>query len=166
MKGRTMVLPHRRRREDKTDYRLRLRLLKSGDSRFCVRKSLNNIICQVVQYKPDGDVTLASSDSKELKKFGWNFHCGNIPSAYLTGYLCGLRAKKNKIDKCVLDAGLYPSIKGSRIYAALKGAVDSGVKIPHSEKILPPEDRIKGKHTPQAEKMIKDFEKVKAKLKA
>ena len=166
MRGRAYIVPHRRRREGKTNYKFRLRLLKSGKLRFCIRKSLNNIVCQIVQYKPAGDVTLASSDSKELKKFGWGFHGGNIPSAYLAGYLCGLRAKKNKIEKCVLDTGLYPSIKGSRIYAALKGAVDSGVKIPHSEKILPPEDRIKGKHTPQAEKMAKVFETVKTKLKA
>jgi len=166
MRGRTCILPHRRRREGKTDYRNRMELLKSGKPRLCVRKSLNNIICQIIQYKPEGDVTVASSDSKELKKFGWSFHTGNIPSAYLTGYLCGLRARKNKVENCILDSGLYPSIKGSRIYAALKGAVDSGVKIPHSKEILPPEDRIKGKHTSQAEKITKDFEKVKAKLKA
>ena len=159
MRGRTHLVPHRRRREGKTDYKQRLRMLKSGKRRLCVRRSLNNITCQIVQYKPDGDVTLVSSDSKELKKFGWSFHKGNIPSAYLTGYLCGLRAKKNKIENCILDEGLYSSIKGSRIYAVLKGAVDSGLKIPHSKEILPPEDRVKGKHTSQPEKMAKDFEK-------
>ncbi len=166
MRGRTKIVPHRRRREGRTDYRKRLRLLKSSKPRFCIRRSLNNTICQIIQYKPKGDVTIVSSDSRELKKMGWSFHRGNIPSAYLTGYLCGLRAKKKKIESCVLDTGLYPSIKGSRIYAALKGVVDSGVEIPHSKEILPPEDRVKGKHTSQADKMAKDFEKVKTKLKA
>jgi len=144
-RGKKTVVPHRRRRELKTDYHKRFRLLKSGKPRIVVRKSVKNILCQVVEYQPSGDKTLFSADSKELKKLGWNAGTGNIPAAYLTGLLCGTRAK-GKIKEAVLDSGLYRSTKGSRIYAALKGAVDGGLNVPHSEDILPNEDRLKGQH--------------------
>ena len=144
-KGKKTVVPHRRRRELKTDYHKRFRLLKSGKPRIVVRKSVKNITCQVVEYQTTGDKTLFSADSKELKKFGWNVGAGNIPAAYLTGLLCGTRAK-GKAKEAVLDSGLRRSTKGSRIYAALKGAVDGGLDVPHSEDILPNEDRLKGQH--------------------
>ncbi len=143
-RGRKVIVPHRRRRELKTDYQKRLRLLKSGKPRIVVRKSVKNVTCQVVEYQPSGDRTLFSADSRELKKLGWNAGTGNIPSAYLTGLLCGTRAKG--IKEAVLDSGLHRSTKGSRLYAALKGVVDGGLKIPHSEEILPDEDRLKGQH--------------------
>jgi len=143
----TYVVPHRRRREGKTDYRKRTQLLKSRKPRFVVRKSANNITCQIVTYSQKGDVTVVSADSGELKKAGgWKGHGGNICAAYLTGYLCGLTATNKKTSEAILDAGLYRSTKASRIYAALKGALDAGLKIPHSEDILPDESRISGKH--------------------
>jgi large subunit ribosomal protein L18 len=58
--------------------------------------------------------------------------------------------------------GLNISTKGSRIYAALKGVLDSGIKVPHSEDILPSEDRIKGKHI--SEDLEKQFENIKSKI--
>jgi len=149
------VVPHRRRREKKTDYHLRLKLLKARKPRFVVRKSLNNITCQIIDFDPKGDKVLATADSKELKKFGWDINCGNIPAAYLTGFLCGLRAKKKNIKNAILDIGLYTSTKGSRLYAALKGAVDSGLDIPHSEEILPEDERIKGIHIAEFAEKIK-----------
>jgi len=140
------VVPHRRRREGKTDYKGRLRLLKSGKDRFVVRRSLNGVTCQIVRYGPEGDTTLASANSLELKKYGYKAHTGNIPAAYLTGYLCGIRAKKAKVEQAVADMGLHTSVKGSRLYAALKGAVEAGLSVPHSDDILPPKDRAEGKH--------------------
>ncbi len=140
-----IIVPHRRRREQKTDYRKRLVLLKSGKARLVVRRSVKNMVCQVVEYQSAGDRTLFTADSKELKKFGWLAGTGNIPAAYLTGLLCGVRAKK-KVKEAVLDTGLTTSTKASRIYACLKGAVDAGLNVPHSESILPEEDRVKGGH--------------------
>ncbi|HDD46392.1 MAG TPA: 50S ribosomal protein L18 [Candidatus Aenigmarchaeota archaeon] len=154
-KGKTYIIPHRRRREGRTDYRKRLRLLKSHLPRFVVRKSLNNIICQIIEFMPKGDKVIVSADSKELKKFGWLGNCGNIPAAYLTGLLCGLRAKKKGIERSVLDIGMYRSVKGSRIYGALKGALDAGISIPHSPDILPKEERIKGMHISNYAKKLK-----------
>ncbi len=144
-RGKKVIVPHRRRRSLKTDYHKRLSLLKSGKPRIVLRKSVKNMTCQVVEYQPSGDKTLFSADSKELKKFGWKVGTGNIPAAYLTGLLCGTKAK-GKIKEAVLDSGLYRSTKGNRLYAALKGAVDGGLNIPHSEEILPNEDRLKGQH--------------------
>lgn len=144
--GTTYIVPHRRRRESKTDYRQRLGLLRSGKHRLVVRRSVKNMACQVVKYGSKGDRTVASADSKQLGKFGWKASTGNLPAAYLTGYLCGLKAKAAKVNEAILDAGLYDSVKGSRVYACLKGALDAGLKIPHSEGILPPQERFTGKH--------------------
>lgn len=142
---RTTTVPHRRRREQKTDYRKRLLLLKGGKTRLVVRKFSGNVTCQMVEYGTAGDKTMFTADSKELHKFGWKGGTGNLPAAYLTGLLCGVRAKK-KVKEAILDTGLARSTKGNRTYAALKGAVDAGISIPHSEEILPGEDRIKGTH--------------------
>ncbi len=155
---------HRRRREGKTDYRLRLKLLRSKKPRFVVRKSSNNITCQVIEYSNRGDNVLAYSDSRELKKLGWKAHAGNIPAAYLTGLLCGTRSKKKKIGEAVPDMGLYTSTKGSRLYGALKGALDGGLKIPCSEDIMPSEERISGKHIQDKKDIQKNFEAVKKKI--
>jgi large subunit ribosomal protein L18 len=156
-RSRNLVLPHRRKREGKTDYKVRLRLLKSRKPRFVVRKSLNNIICQIVKFDPEGDKVVVSANSKELKKFGWKFHCGNIPSAYLTGFLCAEKAKKHKVSEVILDLGLYESTPGNRLYSALRGAIDGGLEIPHSEDILPKPERVSGQHISQyAEKLKKE----------
>jgi len=146
MRGSNRVLPHRRKREGRTDYRLRLKLLKSRQPRLVVRRSLSNITCQVVIYEPKGDKVVVTADSKELREFGWKFHCGNIPAAYLTGFLCAERAKKHKISNAILDMGLYQAIHGGQLYSALKGAVDGGLDIPHSDDILPPQERLTGQH--------------------
>jgi large subunit ribosomal protein L18 len=101
---------------------------------------------QITQARKEGDFVLVSSHSSELKHHGWNKATSNIPAAYLTGYLCGLRAKKAGISTVVLDMGLQRKIPGSRIFAALIGAVDAGLQIPLSEEILPSEDRRQGTH--------------------
>jgi len=154
---RTRIVPHRRRREAKTDYRARLKLLKSSRPRFIVRKSSNSITCQVASYGTAGDRIIVSVNSMHVKKSGWKGHTGNLPAAYLTGYLCGLNAKKSGISEAVLDTGLYKSTKGSRLYAALKGVLDAGINIPHSVDVLPADDRISGKHIAvYAEKLKKE----------
>ncbi len=136
----------RRKKQGKTNYKKRLGLLLAGKPRLVVRKSLKNIWLQVVEYTKEGDKVVLAAHSKELKKAGWNMCCSNIPSAYLTGFLLGKKAAEKKIGQCVLDIGLYPSIKGNRVYAALKGAVDAGIKVPCSKEVFPADERIKGGH--------------------
>lgn len=141
---RKLVLSFKRKRKGKTDYKKRLSLLKSNKLRFVIRKSLKNILTQIIKYEPNGDKILISAHSNQLKKLGWNFNKSNTPSAYLTGLLCGLKAKKQNINEAILDLGLSPSIKNSVNYAAVKGALDAGLKISISKEILPQENRIDG----------------------
>ncbi|MEK6835035.1 MAG: 50S ribosomal protein L18 [Nanoarchaeota archaeon] len=129
-----------------TDYRARLRLIVSRKTRLVVRKSLNKIIAQLINYNTKGDNIIKTITSNNLNEYGWKYHPGNLPSSYLVGLIIGLEAKKLKIKEVVLDIGLRESIKGSAIYSLLKGALDSGLNIPFSQEILPSEDRISGKH--------------------
>ena len=135
----------RRRREGKTDYQARKALVVSGTPRFVARKSIKNMVAQIVFAKAQGDEVLASAHSSELTKFGWKASTGNVPSAYLTGLLCGLRAKKEGISEAVFDIGLIPPTKGSRLFATLNGILDAGLEVPHSEEKLVKE-RVNGVH--------------------
>lgn len=49
--------------------------------------------------------------------------------------------EKQNIEKrpftCYLDLGLARATKGNRVFAAMKGAIDGGVNIPHSDSIFP-----------------------------
>ncbi len=136
----------KRKRERKTNYRSRIALLLSEKPRIVIRKSLSNITVQAVEYSPKGDKVIASAKSRELAAMGYTMNRGNIPSAYLTGLLLGKRAMEKGVKEAVADIGLNTHMKGSRVYAALKGAVDAGLKVPCSEEIFPPEERITGKH--------------------
>jgi len=155
------VIQFKRRLKKKTNYRKRLALLRSGKTKLVIRKSLSNISVQFINFKPNGDETMATAVSTELKKLGWS-RTGNVPAAYLTGLLAGKKAKERNIKEAVLDIGLQTSTKGSRIYAALKGVLDAGINVPCSKDILPLEDRIKGKHI--SEELAKQFEDIKNKI--
>jgi large subunit ribosomal protein L18 len=136
----------RRRREGKTDYQARKALVSSGRPRLIVRASLRNITVQIAIAKPHGDEVLAAANSRELgKTYGWKAPTGNISSAYLTGYLCGLKAKAAGIKESILDIGLIAPTKGAKVFAALSGIVDAGVDVPHSEEKIVKE-RMKGEH--------------------
>ena len=127
----------RRRREGKTDYQARKGFVISGKPRLVVRGSLKNANVQIVVAKTEGDKVLAAANSRELvKSFGWKAATGNISAAYLTGLLCGLRAKSNGVEEAILDIGLVSPTKGSKVFAMLNGVVDGGVEIPFSEEKL------------------------------
>jgi len=136
----------RRRREAKTDYRKRRGMILAGKPRFVVRTSLKHVNVQVINAEPEGDKTLTSAHSSQLGKFGWKATRGNTPAAYLTGFLAGLKALSIGVKEAFLDVGLRKPSKGSKIFAALKGATDAGLKIPHDEKIFPEDARIAGGH--------------------
>ncbi|MEW6063182.1 MAG: 50S ribosomal protein L18 [Nanoarchaeota archaeon] len=133
----------KRKRLGLTDYGRRLKLLKSKDYRLVIRKSLSNLVAQIIKFDVNGDEVIVSAHTKELARdFGWKANRGNIPSAYLTGFLLGLKAKEKKINKVIADFGLQD--KGLRLYAALRGVIDAGLDAPHSKDILPRDDFIKG----------------------
>lgn len=138
-----IIVPFRRKKEGKTDYKNRLSLLKSGKPRLVVRLSNKNVLAQLIQFNPDGDKVLLSSHSNELKKYGWNLAGKSLPAGYLVGFLLGRKAKG---QEAVLDIGLKKSIKGNKIYSVVKGAIDGGLKVKCSEEMFPSQDRIEGKH--------------------
>ena len=157
-----MFVPFRRKREGRTNYKKRLALLKSGKLRVVVRNSLKNVWLQIVEYHDDGDKVLMTVHSRELKKFGWTGYLRNLPAAYLTGLLCGLKAKKAGLNGLVLDAGLKKLFRGNLTYSALKGIVDSGLDVAHGEGIFPSDERIQGKHI--SDNVAKNFNEVKDKI--
>jgi len=135
--------------------------------RLVVRITNKDIIAQVVQPKIVGDHTLAAAYSHELLRYGVEVGLTNYAACYCTGLLCARRLlSKLKLDKqyegndeidgemflvehedgarpfsCVLDVGLLRTTTGNRVFGALKGAVDGGLNIPHSEKRFPGYDR-------------------------
>ncbi len=157
-KAKTHRILYRRKREGRTNYKKRLNILISNKLRLVVRKSLKNIQANIVEYAPKGDKTVLSCHSGELEKLGWKFNKGNVPAAYLTGFLLGKKGKKQGIDGLVLDIGLHASVNGSRIYAVLAGILDSGLKVAHNPKILPSKDRLMGKHIGDFASKLKDKE--------
>lgn len=142
----TFAVAFRRKRKGKTNYLARRKMLTGNTVRVVVRRSLKNVWLQVVEFNPTGDRVLISAHSRELRKLGWKGASGNLPAAYLCGLLLGKKAKAKKITNAVLDIGMNVSVKGSVIYAALKGVIDAGLKVPHSKEVLPSDQRIKGEH--------------------
>ena len=145
-KGSSYRVHLRRRREGKTDYQARKALVTSRKPRLVTRASIKNVEVQIIIAKPHGDEVLASANSRELiKSYGWRAPTGNIPASYLTGLLCGVKAKAVGIKEAILDIGLVSPTKGSKIFAVLSGVVDAGVEVPHSEEKIVKE-RMKGEH--------------------
>ena len=154
-------VPFRRRREMKTDYQQRKRLLKSGKIRFVARPSNKQVLVQFVGSKVGGDKTYIQVRSNDLKEHGWDIATSNLPAAYLTGYLAGKKALQAKIKEAILDIGTFAVNPGTRIFASLKGVVDAGIEVPYNEKMIPSEDRIRGEHIQEYAKRLAKEDKEK-----
>ena len=161
-KGPRYHVPFRRRREGKTDFRKRLRHLKSGLPRLVVRRTSTKVIVQVAEHRSEGDIILAQATSPELAKYGWTASSSTVPAAYLTGLLAAKRATSAGIESAVLDGGLGRPTIGGKVYGALKGALDGGLDVPHGDDIIPSEDRIRGDHL--QDRVPEMFDKVKDKI--
>ncbi len=161
--GARYKVPYRRRREGKTNYRKRLKLLLSRKPRLVVRITNRYVITQIIEYSPSGDRVLVCANSKELEKFGWKGDFNNTPACYLTGALIGKKAVEKGINEAILDIGLRSPTKGGRVFAVLKGALDAGMQIPHNPEIFPDESRIRGEHIAEyyriSPESFKDYEK-------
>ena len=144
--GPRYTVPYRRRREGKTDYKLRRALVRSGKPRAVVRLTNKYVTVQISEATATGDLVRASATSKQLSKLGWKGGSGNLSAAYLTGALAARRAVAKGVKEAILDMGLKGPTKGSKIFAALKGLADSGLMVPHSDDRLPKMDRINGGH--------------------
>jgi large subunit ribosomal protein L18 len=153
----------RRRKENRTDYRLRLSLLKSGKQRIVIRRSDKYFLIQLVESNEAQDKVLKTVSSRDLLKYGWDEKkkgsLKNIPAGYLTGKLFGKDLEKKEY---IIDLGMYRTISGNRMYAVVKGLVDAGVNLNVNEKVFPPEERIKGEHLNEEVKLM--ISKVEAKI--
>jgi len=161
----------RRRREGKTDYYARKRLViqdknkyNSPKYRMIVRFSNTDVTCQIAYARLEGDIVVSAAYSHELPRYGVKVGLTNYAAAYCTGLLLARRVlKKFSLDtvyegnteingemynveddddgpgafRACLDVGLARTSTGAKVFAALKGAVDGGLDIPHSEKRFP-----------------------------
>ena len=151
-------VPFRRRREGRTNFYQRRNLLVSGRSRVVIRPSARNVVVQVTDAKLKGDMIRAAASSKQLQKeFGWKFGTGNLPCAYLSGYLLGKKALKAGLTNGIADIGLRTHV--NRTWAALKGVIDAGFEVPADEEVFPEADRLTGKHIESYAKQVKDATK-------
>ncbi len=133
----------RRRLEARTDYKARLELLKSGKPRVVIRKTNRYVIVQIVTSNLAQDQVIFGTSSKVLLMKGWpEAQAGslkNLSAAYLTGFFVGKQAK-DKIKDAIVDLGMHRNIQKSRIYAVVKGLVDSGLPVLCGEEALPIEE--------------------------
>jgi large subunit ribosomal protein L18 len=156
------VFRYNRRIRGLTDYKQRLKLLKSGLTRAVIRKSNNNMFVQLVNYGDQGDKVLISVKSNELKKHGYTLHTGNTSAAYLTGLLAGKKAQKAGVTgEVIVDFGLQEVLFGNKLFGAVKGLVDSGLQVKVGENVFPVDERIMGEHL-----SVKDAKKVIEKTKS
>jgi len=162
---------YRRRREGKTDYFARRKMVRQDKNKYnskkyrlIVRFTNTKCICQVAYATIRGDVVVAAATSKDLAEYGILAGHANYACAYATGLLVARRTLKHfgldetfkgkeELDgeeyhveeeeedrrpfKCILDVGLASTVKGARMWGALKGAVDGGLHVPHNTKNFP-----------------------------
>ena len=148
-KGRNQRLRFKRRRNAETDYHRRSRMLRGGVPRAVVRVSNTQVTCQLVAYEPEGDRVLESITGKSLvdsHKWPPDASRKSVPACYLAGFAMATSAISSGHSQAIMDIGLAASSSGNRAYAALKGMIDAGMEIPHSEDVLPSEERINGEH--------------------
>ncbi len=140
----------RRRKENKTDYLKRLKLLKSERPRVVFRKTNKFVISEYVSSEAAQDKVIFGFNSKKLNEYGWpkdaQGSLKSITAAYLTGYLTGKTILKKKMTTPILDTGMNRSIHKNKIYSFLKGLIDAGIKIECKKEFFPEEERIKGEH--------------------
>lgn len=163
---RMKTIQKRRRRENKTDYLKRLKLLKSDKPRLVFRKTNKYVIGQYVVSEEAKDKISFGVTSKVLLKNGWpeNFKGSlkSIPASYLTGYLIAKRILRDKLEEPILDFGMSQTLHKTKIFGFIKGAIDAGLKISCKEEAFPQVERITGKD--MKEDFTKTFNEIKSKI--
>jgi len=88
----------KRRREGKTDYYARKRLVTQDKNKYntpkyrlIVRFTNKNIVCQIAHAKIEGDVVVCAAYSHELPRYGVKVGLTNYAAAYCTGLLLARR---------------------------------------------------------------------------
>ncbi len=144
----------RRRYESRTDYKARLHLLTSEKPRVVFRKSNRYLLAQIVTSDIAQDKVICNASTKELLVHGWpeklSGSLKSLPAAYLLGCLLASKSKANKSG--ILDIGLIRHVPKSRVYAFVKGMVDSGFDMPCKKEVFPDETQMNKK--PETAKLI------------
>lgn len=142
--------------------------------RLCVRTTNSKVVCQIIYPTIAGDKVLCQALSTELPKYGIKAGLTNFAATYATGLLVARRLLKQldleeafegveeadgeefhieeEVDedsrrpfKALLDIGLVRTTVGAKVFAAMKGAADGGLHVPHNCKRFPgyepPEER-------------------------
>jgi large subunit ribosomal protein L18 len=145
-----MKMQKARRRENVTDYKKRISLLKGGRPRIVFRKTNRYLTAQYVTSEETKDRVEIGASSKALEKYGWPKEFKNslksIPAAYLLGFLIGKRIAKAGKETPIADFGMMRVLHKSRPFAFLKGIIDSGLNIKQGKDAFPSQDKISGKN--------------------
>jgi large subunit ribosomal protein L18 len=156
MKKSIRMIPFRRKREGKTNYDKRMKLLKSGQIRLLVSYGSKGIRAQAIKFNLKGDEILADATANLLREFGWKFTCPNLPTSYLFGYYFGKLLVEKKVSLVIFDTGMVTPKKGGKYYAFAKGVVDSKISMQINPEVFPSEERIKGSHISGHAKLLKE----------
>lgn len=155
----------RRRRECKTDYKQRTKLIAQDKNKYntpkyrlVVRVTNRDVVAQIYSSDLKHDECIMTAYAHELKRYGLDVGLTNYSACYCTGLLLARRliAKfgmeqegQAEVDgdfylldddsafKAFLDLGLARPTTGANVFGAMKGAVDGGLHIPHSTKRFP-----------------------------
>lgn len=142
-----MKMRLKRRIKGKTDYRARIKLLKSEFGRIVFRKTNKYIIGQYIESEEAKDKVIVGVNSKNLLNYGWPKEASGslkcLAASYLTGFLLGKKILDREKNGGVADLGLIRSIAKSKAYSFLKGVADSGINIKVKKEMFPEEKRIK-----------------------
>jgi len=177
--SRIQVAP-RRRRQCKTDYGARRKLVKTPKNKYTVvkyrlvvRQTCSKVIVQFISTTLEGDKVLAQANSQELARYGIKTGLKNQGAHYACGLLAGRRflahfgvedtfaandtfkgPNEQMNDRAsieaILDIGIITVTRGRKVFSAMKGALDAGVNIPHSEHNYPGYDETKACVDPEA----------------
>jgi len=188
-KARRILLKRDRSKYDTRKYRL------------VVRKTNTKFIAQIIYATLSGDMVTCAAYSDELPRYGVKVGLKNYAAGYCTGLLLARRVLKEfGLDKkyegvtevtgewhenmreededpnpltAYLDVGLATTSTGNNVFGVMKGAVDGGLNVPHSERRFPgwdadandgegdynPEvhrDRIFGKHVADYMRLLQE----------
>jgi large subunit ribosomal protein L5e len=135
---------------------------KTPKYRFVVRRTNQDVVCQIFSSDLNHDVCLASAYAHELRRYGIQYGLTNWAAFYAAGLLLARRVnKKFNLDyeghaeitgedyhvepnfgaaapfRALLDIGLVRTTTGARVFGALKGVCDGGVDVPHNDRRFP-----------------------------
>lgn len=146
----------RRRLECKTDYNLRLGLLKSNFPRIVIRRTNKYFIVQIIESFDSQDKVVFGVTSKDLLENGWDKKFEGSLKSISAGYLTGiLVAKKVKSGEFIIDLGMAKNHKGGKLFAVIAGLVDGGLNVHANKEVFPAKERLMGEHLkPEIKNMI------------